>query len=209
MGVVPLCIHTIAYNLIPVFFMIPLGFSIGLSVRMGHLLAQDNVKRAKLIAKWCMGFVMLLAIMIALVVYHFQEQIVSLFTVDIEVIEGCRRIWSKTCIYITMNFCFGINGGILRALGMQWRMASIIFAVLWCAALPTLVYTLVIRQGGVNAIWTCLPLFYLVLNGLLIYSYVTADWHQVSRDIRKRRSSIAEEIATETTLLLDGIEPPN
>jgi MATE family multidrug resistance protein len=209
MGVVPLCIHTIAYNLIPVFFMIPLGFSIGLSVRMGHLLAEGNVKRAKLIARWCMAFVMLLAITIALAVFYFQGQIVALFTSDEEVIEGCRQIWPKTCIYITMNFCFGINGGILRALGMQWRMAFLIFAVLWCAALPTLVYVLVIRQGGVNAIWTCLPLFYLVLNGLLIYRYVTADWYQVSRDIRKRRSSVSEEIATETTLLLDGIEPPN
>jgi len=207
---VPLCIHTIAYNLIPVFFMIPLGFSIGLSVRMGHVLAHD-VKRAQVIATWCMVFVALLAIMIATLMYHLQQPIVALFTSDEEVVKGCQQIWPKVCVYIIMNFVFGINGGILRALGMQWRMAAIICIVLWFAALPTLVYVAVVRGGGVNAIWTCLPLFYLALNGLLIQSYVTADWHAVSRDIRRRTSTQRrrETIATETTMLLDGIEPPN
>ena len=208
MGVVPLCIHTIAYNLIPVFFMVPLGFSIGLSVRMGHVLAHD-VRRAQSIAAWCMAFVGLLAVMIASLMYHLQGQIVGLFTSDEQVMKGCEQIWPKVCVYIIMNFVFGINGGILRALGMQWRMAAIICCILWFAALPTLVYMTVVRDGGVNAIWTCLPLFYFVLNALLIQSYVTADWYAVSCEIRRRRSSVAETIATETTMLLDSIEPPN
>lgn len=208
MGIVPLCIHTIAYNLIPVFFMIPLGFSIGLSVRMGHVLAY-NVKKAQVIAAWCIGFVVGLAIIIASLVYHLQQPIVALFTSEQQVMEGCRQIWPRVCFYIVMNYVFGINGGILRALGMQWRMAGIICIVLWCAALPTLVYVAVVKEGGVNAIWTCLPVFYLVLNALLIHSYVSADWQAVSNEVQRRKSSVAETIASETTMLLDCVETPS
>lgn len=176
---------------------------------MGHVLAYNDVKRAKVIAATCLGFVMLLAIIVATLMYHLQEQVIALFTNDEQVVLGCEQIWPKVCFYIIMNFVFGINGGILRALGMQWHMAAIICIVLWFAALPTLIYVTVIREGGVNAIWTCLPLFYLVLNVLLVHSYVTADWNSVSREVQRRKSSIAETIANETTLLLDGIEPPN
>ena len=39
-GVVSLCVHTIAYNLVPLMFMIPLGILIGLTVRMGHFIVE-------------------------------------------------------------------------------------------------------------------------------------------------------------------------
>jgi len=46
-GVIQLATHTVAYNLVPLCYMIPLGISIGVSVRIGHLLAEGNVARAK------------------------------------------------------------------------------------------------------------------------------------------------------------------
>jgi MATE family multidrug resistance protein len=52
-GVVALCAHTIAYNLIPLLFMLPLGISIGLTVRIGTVIAYD-AQRAKLMAGWTM-----------------------------------------------------------------------------------------------------------------------------------------------------------
>ena len=113
------------------------------------------------------------------------------------------------CIFIVIQFVFGINSAILRALGMQWRTAAIICMVLWVVALPIIVYTSIVRDGGVNAIWSCVPLSYLVLNIFLVHSFVTADWDAISLEARRRKSSVAESIATETTLLLDGIEAPN
>lgn len=86
MGVIPLCIHTIAYNLIPVLFMIPLGFGIGMSVRMGHVLAYDAY-RAKVIAATCMAVITLVALLIATLVYHLREPIVGLFSHDEQVMK--------------------------------------------------------------------------------------------------------------------------
>lgn len=86
MGVIPLCIHTVVYNLLPVLFMIPLGFGIGMSVRMGHVLA-DDVHRAKIIAATCIAVVALVAVLIAILVYHLRKPIVSLFSDDEQVMK--------------------------------------------------------------------------------------------------------------------------
>ena len=68
MGIVQFCAHTIAYNLIiPTLFMIPLGTSVGLTVRIGNVLAHD-VERAKRIAKATMGASAVLAFAIAFLV---------------------------------------------------------------------------------------------------------------------------------------------
>jgi MATE family multidrug resistance protein len=200
MGVIPLCVHTIAYNLVPICFMIPLGLSIGLSVRMGHVLA-DSVHKAQILAATCMGVVVILATLLALFLWHLQDPIVALFTKDDEVKSGCKEIWHLVCIYMILLYIFGINGGILRALGKQWTMAAIICVVLWLGALPTLVHFAVYKGGGVQQIWHILPMFYFAMNVLLILSYVTADWHAISASIRERRASQAKEMAESKRLL--------
>ena len=91
---------------------------------------------------------------------------------------------------------------------MQWRLAIIIVLVLWFGALPTLVYVSIVRDGGINAIWSTFPLFYVVLNIFLMHSYITANWHAISCEVRERRRSSADIMVSETTLLLDATEQP-
>ena len=163
--------------------MIPLGIMIGLTVRMGHVIAH-NVKRAKLLASWCMLFTTMLGAVVALLLYQFRIQIAMLFSNDDEVIQGCKDIWLKLCIYIFILYIFGINrcviidllfavtsssssqtkaspdrplsnfhflsSAILRALGMQWQMAAIIFGCLWLMTLPAILYFAVRKGGGIG-----------------------------------------------------------
>lgn len=200
MGVIPLCVHTIAYNLVPICFMVPLGISIGLSVRMGHVLAED-VRKAKLLAASCMGVTIVFALTLAFFLWHFQDPIMALFTNDDEVKHGCKEIWHFVCIHMILLFIFGINGGVLRALGKQWKMAGVICIVLWVGALPTLVHFAIYKGGGVKAIWRILPIFYGVMNCILIVSYTTADWHAISDSVREKRATQQKELGEATQLL--------
>lgn len=45
LGTVSLAAHSIAYNVTPLCFMVPLGLSIGTSIRVGTLLGEGNPKR--------------------------------------------------------------------------------------------------------------------------------------------------------------------
>jgi MATE family multidrug resistance protein len=185
--------------------MIPLGISIGLTVRMGNVLSH-SVHKAKLMAAWCMAFTVVVGAVVSTLLYQFRIQIAMLFSNDEEVIQGCKDIWPKLCYYIFVLYIFGINSAILRALGMQWRMAAIIFTCLWVCMLPLIIIFAMHRGGGIDAVWNILPVFYTVMQVLLAASYMTADWSKISRDIQERgRVSLIEAhtIATEATSLLE------
>mmetsp|Transcript_15317 Transcript_15317/g.20195 ORF Transcript_15317/g.20195 Transcript_15317/m.20195 type:complete len:526 (+) Transcript_15317:225-1802(+) len=185
LGVIPLCIHTIAYNVIPIFFMIPLGLNIGLSVRMGNLLATNDVHGAKYLAKLIMFVTIVVASILTLLLFYLRDQVIALFTSDEQVQKGCWEIWSHLCIYMVSLAIFCINGGIMRSLGLQWKMAGIVVLCLWCMCLPVLLVA--VRNGGnITTIWTILPCFYIFMNVLLIGVYTTTDWQAVSDSVRSR-----------------------
>ena len=200
-------VHTIAYNLVPLLFMIPLGIMIGLTVRMGHVIAYD-VKRAKLLAGWCMLFTTILGAVVATLLYQFRVEIASMFTNDKEVIQGCKDIWPKLCYYIFILYIFGINSAILRALGMQWHLAAVIFVCLWIGTLPTIATFAIHRNGGIDAVWNTLPVFYTIMQVLLAWCYLSADWHLISKKVREHALETVAEVetmpATEETHLLKG-----
>lgn len=181
-GVVPLVVHSIAYNIVPLSFMPVLGMGIGLTVRMGHIIAYDTVK-AKLLASWCMFFTVIFGAVMSTSFYVFRVEIAMLFTDDMEVVEGCKAIWGKLSCYIFMLHPFGINAAILRVLGLQWRMAIIIFGFLWFVTLPAIIFFAVYRGGGLDVVWSILPIFYSVMQVFLALSYVTADWESIGKEI--------------------------
>jgi multidrug resistance protein, MATE family len=189
-GIVPLCVHTIAYNLVPLLFMVPLGISIGLTVRMGNVLAKD-VLRAKQMAIWCMALTIVVASIICGFLYYLRGPIVLLFSRDPAVLDGCEAIWHKVCIYVWFDLVFATQSGILRALGMQWRMAAIMFVSLWCATLPTIWYCAIHKSGGIDAVWSVLPVMHAIMNLLLLLSYVTVDWRVIADNVSKEHSRIA------------------
>ena len=112
-GVVRLCAHTIAYNLIPILFMIPSGTSIGLTVQMGHVIA-DNPGKAQRMAAWTMLLIVIVGASVSLCLHTFQLPIIRLFTNDPDVIHASKAIWPKVCYYVFVLYVFGINGAIHR-----------------------------------------------------------------------------------------------
>jgi Na+-driven multidrug efflux pump len=93
--------------------MLPLGISIGLTVRIGTVIAYD-AQRAKLMAAWTMLLTAGLAGAIACSLHFFQLPIIGLFTNDDDVIQESLAIWPNLSYYVFVLYIFGINGAILR-----------------------------------------------------------------------------------------------
>ena len=111
-----------------------------------------DVQRAKQMAMWCMAFTVALACIISALMLFLRIAIVQLFSSDPQVLQGCEEIWPKLCYFIWILYIFGIQSAILRALGMQWELAKIIFICLWCGALPVIWYYSVRENGGIDAV---------------------------------------------------------
>jgi len=194
-GIVPLAIHSIAYNVIPMVFMGAVGLATGLAVRIGQELSS-NVQRAKSIAAWCMGFAIVVGSVVATLLFWLRGYIVTIFTNDEQVIQGCMDIWGRVCVFVFILYIFSINRAILRALGMQWRIAVCVVTCLWCGALPIIIYTAIYLNEGLNVIWIILPTVYAIMQLVLILSYTRMDWNVVCNErtgrIDKSDSTITE-----------------
>jgi MATE family multidrug resistance protein len=182
-GIVELCIHSVSYQIVPIAFMIPLGISIGLNVRLGVLLPV-NVNGAKRLAAFAMVITIIIGIAVSTLIYKKQAWIVAMFTTDEEVFQGCQKIWTKLCIYNVLLWAFCISRGILSALGLQWRTAATMFMILWCGTMPAIIKFCVHNDNGFYLMWHMLPWVYAVLNVGLMMCYMTADWEKIGADIR-------------------------
>eukprot|EP00522_Entomoneis_paludosa_P004707 CAMPEP_0172470908 /NCGR_PEP_ID=MMETSP1065-20121228/67534_1 /TAXON_ID=265537 /ORGANISM="Amphiprora paludosa, Strain CCMP125" /LENGTH=505 /DNA_ID=CAMNT_0013228977 /DNA_START=52 /DNA_END=1569 /DNA_ORIENTATION=+ len=192
-GVESLDAHTIAYNLVPLFFMLPLGISIGLAVRMGNVIGESPRKAQKM-AAWTMLLTTVVGAGVAFFLYYFRFEVIGLFTKDEEVVHLALDIWPSLSYYMFLIYIMGISLAILRALGMQWRAAAIISASLYGMTLPAVIYFAIYRGGGLAAQWMVLPLCYTVLQIALAMGYVCLDWNRHAKRIRESIARMAGNI---------------
>ena len=189
--------------------MLPLGISIGLIVRIGQLLVHD-AKKAATLAKFVVLFTAVCGLVVSSSLYVLQNSIVTAFSHDQEVIEGSSHIWKQLCIYVFCLYCFGINQGIMRALGMQWRLAFMISSYLFLVVLPAVVYFAVIKKGGLYTQWTILAICYILFQIILVFGYIQEDWEahstMIKMSMRESIRRLSKTLdATETDALLGPV----
>jgi Na+-driven multidrug efflux pump len=143
LGTAALAAHAVSYNVIPILFMLPLGLSTGLCIRLGNLLGEGRVETAKMVARGTIYFGLGLACAYSVVMYVIRDRIIDMFTSDQEVAQLCQDIWmfvaarkGRSSLYLTNVGCRylaiflvldGLGGtqrGILTALGLQKQQVA-------------------------------------------------------------------------------------
>ena len=138
LGTASLAAHTVVYTLVPLLFMTPLGLSIGISARVGQLLAEGKVEDAKMVNRAATLIGVAAVTAQAIVFFAASDAIIGAFTQDEAVACKCRRIWPLACSYIIFDGTFGVQMGTMRALGLQCRMTVAVTSSLWLIGLPTM-----------------------------------------------------------------------
>ena len=189
-----------------VLYTITNGISFALTICLGHLLSQEQIRSAKQLAVGCFIFTSTLAVLISTFMYNRRQQIIELFTSDEDVIEGCQTIWTNFCFFIITDHMFASNMGILTSLGMQARAGFTVIIVLWFGNFP-FIYRSITRHdyeadgvdgiSGLKMVWHSMNIAYVVLNIVLVVQSLLADWRI---KLRKKRS-FYEEIEDASTAL--------
>jgi len=199
-GVIPLSVHSIVYQLTMILYTLTNGISYGLTVCLGHMLSEDRVSSAKHLAMGCFLSTSALAALISAILYNDRQHIIRLFTSDEDVIEGCRAIWFYFCVFIITDYMYASNCGILTALGKQARAGMTVIVVLWFGNF-THIYRSITRNdyeddgdngiSGLVMVWRAMNVAYVILNIILCMQSITADWRI---RLHKKRSSYEEII---------------
>ncbi len=99
-GTASLAAHAIAYNVIPILFMLPLGLATGLCIRLGNLLGEGRVETAKMVARGSVYFGLFLAVIYSAIMLVARDRIIATFTSDHDVSTLCTQIWMFVKKYI-------------------------------------------------------------------------------------------------------------
>ncbi len=211
MGTTALVVHSIAYQITPLCWMIPQGLSMATSVRIGNTLGSPPVSLAVQNATRLANFSLFYAIAIGLFQATFlnsrQTFIVNLFLGNEDItntnathmieLQLIQEVWYKICIQVFFLNIFCIEAGILRALGYQWRLATVIVIILWSCTLPTIIYVCFFRDQfdmyqSFLRLWTIIPCGYFLMTAVLFYIIQTADWHEISTEIIEKQQQNKE-----------------
>lgn len=153
-GAVPLAAHTIALNCSGTAFMVPLGLSMALTIRVGHAVGAQEIPRARHIATGGLGSAVAFMSLTALLFWFGGRSVASAFTPDPIVIALAAQLLAIAGIFQIGDGIGIISMGVLRGLKDVRTPTWIVACIYWLIALPfgaTLAY-----RGGLGAIgmWT-------------------------------------------------------
>lgn len=183
-GPAQLAAHTIAYNVIPLAYMIPHGISIGVSTRVGTLMAEGKVDMAKALSKWSMGLGSIVVGVYVIITYASADVVIGWFSTEADVVATCKTLWIHMCLYLVFDGIWAMNRGILLGLGLQGRMSVAIFFSLWVVALPAVYWQAFIVGREILGLWVVTPWCYMLLNIILFFAYGLADWQLIAKSIQ-------------------------
>ena len=183
MGTQALAAHTVAYNLVPIMFMVPLGMSIGANVRVGTLLAAGFPGRARQVAVGTCGAYVVVGVVLCTIAYICGEQWAGLFTDDEGVLAQVRSIWPLVCFDVFIDSFFGVQSGVMRGIGMQLEASYGVIGCLWLVGLPAVRLVCFGWDKGLVGLWSTMPGLYGLLNIVLAWLWLRKDFGTMSEEI--------------------------
>lgn len=181
LGELSLASHTIAYNLVPLAFMLPLGLAIGVTTRIGTLLAQQRVAAARMVAIGAVCGGLIAGSFTASMAYLFRDNLIRAFAgQDEEVFKTAESIWMYVCGFLVLDALNGTIAGVYRGLGAQIKLSLVMFCCLWVIGIPGMYLWTFKYARGIVGIWQVMCGLYCMLVILLLLVCMKAiDWTKV------------------------------
>ncbi len=128
--------HQIAINIGSIIFMIPLGFSSAISVRVGTYIGKNDRENARLAGYAGIFLCVLIAIVMATVLVTIPELLVSIYTSDTQVIEIAVALLFMAAIFQVSDGLQVSGAGALRGLKDTTIPMIVNFIAYWVIGLP-------------------------------------------------------------------------
>jgi len=156
--------QAVVQSMVPLFYMAPLGLSIGAGVLVGNNIGTGDVKTVSkavnLVAKVGLG----LGCVMGLICFVFRSSIVATFTNDGEVKGILEGMWVGVTVFVVMDQVFCVQAKILTSLGMQATLSKLILFCLYGIGVPLIYFHGIKNSGGIGEVWGVAWVPYGLLN---------------------------------------------
>lgn len=135
-GAVSLAAHQIAISCAATTFMLPLGLSMALTIRIGHALGADSGHLCKTLYGGAQSFTFVIMSITAIAFVVFGDRIASVFTSDAAVLLLTAKLLAITAIFQIFDGSQIVSIGALRGMKDVRVPTILVFVSFWLVALP-------------------------------------------------------------------------
>uniref|UniRef100_A0A663MCV2 Multidrug and toxin extrusion protein n=1 Tax=Athene cunicularia TaxID=194338 RepID=A0A663MCV2_ATHCN len=184
LNVVELGAQSVIYELSSAAYMVPLGFSVAASVRVGNALGSGDVLQAKtscITALLCAG---VFAVVVATLLGALKDVVGYIFTSDKEIVILVSKVMIIFAPFHLFDAAAATCGGVLRGTGKQ-KLGAIANAIGYYAiGLPIGISLMFAAKMGVLGLWVGM-IVCISLQALSFLAFVMRmDWKKASEEVR-------------------------
>jgi MATE family multidrug resistance protein len=153
LGAVSLGAHAIALNLSALFFMVPLGFSIGTSAHVGQLIGAELPERAQRAAHTALKLIAGYGLCAGAVFALGRHVLPALYTDDAPILAAAATVLPIAGAFQMVDGLQAAGSGILRGMGRPRITALVNLLGYFVIAMPFAYYTALHTSLGLRGIW--------------------------------------------------------
>ena len=193
LGKTALAAHSVTYSLMPLTFMFPFSISIGLCTRLGVMMGRGgkkNVQTARTLATMSLAVGMLVVVSVCVLSVLIRRDFIGMYSKDRDVVSLVNMIWTPAALYIIPDGCLALLTGVVRGLGLQARLATVVMVVLWSFGLPTIYYIVFTAKVGLAGMWWSMGPLYVLLDSVVAITCSRLDWELVSQSMQLEENGV-------------------
>jgi MATE family multidrug resistance protein len=200
-----LAAHSVILNVYLIAFMIPLGVSIGGSVRVGMRLGASKPKQARFACVLTMFLCIGIQAFTCVIVFLLRNEIGKMFTSDPVVIAMIAKALPVAISFGVFDSLNQACGGTLKGIGRQlYGFIATLFAY-WVLGLPLGIFLAFYLKWGLTGLWFGLAIGALIVSCATLSGIILlVNWELESKKAVAR--SISEKL-TNDIIDKDVIEP--
>ena len=181
-----LAAHQIAVQVAALSFMVPLGMSFAVAIRVGHAVGSEDRAAVRHIGFGAIGFAVCFMSLCALVLYNWRLELPTLFIDNPEVIRRASQLLVVAAIFQVFDGVQIVCLGALRGLADVKVPAVMIFCVYWGICIPSgYVFAFILKYQG-------LGLWFGLLIGLVTASiFLAIRFFLITRRVSSRAFATA------------------
>ncbi|XP_027482236.1 multidrug and toxin extrusion protein 1-like isoform X1 [Zalophus californianus] len=182
LGTVELGAQSVVYELTVILYMIPSGFSVAASVRVGTALGAGNIEQAKKSSAVALLVTGVFAVAFCVLLLSCKDVVGYIFTTDREIIALVAQVIPISAISHLFEALACTGGGVLRGSGNQ-RVGALVNTIgYYMIGLPVGISLMFTARMGVVGLWSGI-IICVITQSLCFLSFIAQlDWEKACEE---------------------------
>uniref|UniRef100_A0A1D5QS35 Multidrug and toxin extrusion protein n=1 Tax=Macaca mulatta TaxID=9544 RepID=A0A1D5QS35_MACMU len=198
LSVVDLSAQAVIYEVTTVTYMIPLGLSIGVCVRVGMALGAADTVQAKRSAVSGVLCIVGISVLLGTVISILKNQLGRIFTSDEDVIALVSQVLPVYSVFHVFEAVCCVYGGVLRGTGKQAFGAAVNAITYYIIGLPLGILLTFLVRMRIMGLWLgMLACVFLATAAFVAYT-ARLDWKLAAEEAKKHSGQQQQQRADST-----------